>query len=226
MNTSFMQQAAAVAKKDLRIEVRGKEALNTVAPFVAMTLISFAFAFGPGRDELQGAAPALLWLSALFAALLAVRRAYEAETETGALEGLVLTPADRAAIYLGKLAALFIVLIALQAISVLLIGALFGFGSGLNLPLLAAGVMLGTLGLAIVGSFYSALAAVSRAREALLPLLVMPVVAPLIIAAVRVTQTALGDGQPGTAGWMRMLIGFDVVSLAVAAVAFEHIVEE
>lgn len=221
----FWRQALAVAAKDLRLEVRGREALNTVLPFAAMTLLAFGFAFGPGRDELQGAAPAFLWLAAFFAGILTLRRAYESETENGALEGIILSPADRAAVYIGKTAAALVVLLALQAAAVGLSAVLFGFRTPPNFALLGAVLFLGSLGLATIGSFFSALAAIARAREALLPLLVLPAVAPLLIAAIGATAAALGVGR-GAGGWLRLLIGFDVVALAVCLVVFEHVVEE
>lgn len=222
----FWRQAAAVAMKDLRIEVRARESLNLITPFAAMTLLAFGFAFGPGRTELRQAAAPLIWLAVLFAALLALRRSYEAERQNGALEGLVMAAADRAAIFLGKLAAVALVLFVLQAIALTLVGLLFGFSGAPDIALIAASAVLGSLGLAIIGSFYSAMAAIARAREALLPLLVLPVIVPVLIAAIKVSAAGFGQTVDGVGGWIRLLVAFDVVALAVCTVAFEHLVEE
>lgn len=222
----FMRQTVAVAAKDLRIEIRGRESLNLVAPFAAMTLLAFGFAFGPGRSDLQRAAPPLVWLAVLFAALLALRRTYESEAQNGALEGLVLSSADRAAIFLGKLAAVVLVLLALQAMTLTLVALMFGFPRSPDVLLVAVSAVLGSLGIAIVGSFYSALAAIARAREALLPLLVLPVIVPVLIAAIRVSEAGFGHSVGDVTGWIRLLIGFDVVALAVCTVVFEHLLEE
>ena len=222
----FWRQAAAMAVKDLRLESRGREALNIVAPFAAMTLLAFGFAFGPGREELERAASAFLWLTVLFAGILAVRRTYDAEAQNGALEGLLISSADRAAIFVGKLGALLTVMFSLFLFGVVLVALLFGFAAEPNLGLLAAAGTLGSIGFATIGSFYSALAAVARAREALLPLLVLPLVVPLLIAAIRVTDIAIGATSGPAAGWLRLAIGFDVVSLAACVIGFEYVVEE
>ena len=101
---SFIRQSAAVAAKDLRIEIRGRHALGVVLPFACTQLIAFGLSVGPGRLLLEETAPALLWLAVLFASVLAFRGAYEAEGEDGALEGLLLAPIDKAAVFAGKAA--------------------------------------------------------------------------------------------------------------------------
>ena len=99
---TFLRQAGVIARKDLRIEVRGRHAVGTMVPFAATILIAFGFAFGPGRDVLERVAPGLLWMALLFSAVMASRRAYQVETEDGALEGLLLAPIDKATVFVGK----------------------------------------------------------------------------------------------------------------------------
>src|SRR5213593_2721333 len=99
---TLLADTLAVARKDLRIEVRGRYALGAVLPFAATLLIAFGLSLGPGRTLLRETAPGLLWLAVLFASVLASRRAYEAEAEDGAMEGLLLAPVDKAAVFLGK----------------------------------------------------------------------------------------------------------------------------
>ena len=111
---TMLREVAAIAGKDLRLEVRGRYALGAVLPFAATLLITFGLSLGPGRSLLLQAAPGLLWLAVLFASVLSFRRAYEAESEDGALEGLALAPIDRASIFLGKAAAVVVQLWALD----------------------------------------------------------------------------------------------------------------
>src|SRR5205807_6014069 len=118
------RESLAMAAKDLRIEIRGRYAVGTVLPFAGTLLIAFGLSLGPGRALLRETAPGLLWLAVLFAAVLAFRRSYEAEGEDGALEGLVLSPIDRAAIFLGKSVAVAAQLIALEAAVILLTSVL------------------------------------------------------------------------------------------------------
>ena len=129
-SVSFLRQATAIAAKDLRIEIRGRHALGTLLPFAATLLVSFGFAFGPGRDMLERTAPGLLWMAVLFAAVMAARRAYQAETEDGALEGLLLAPVDKAAVFLGKAAAVALELLALVVAVLLLVVVLFDLSPG------------------------------------------------------------------------------------------------
>jgi len=118
-------QASVIARKDLVIEVRGRHALGTLLPFAATVLIAFGFAFGPGRDVLDRVAPGLLWMAVLFSAVIASRRAYQVETEDGALEGLLLAPIDKAAVFLGKAAAVTLELLALVLAVLVLVVLLF-----------------------------------------------------------------------------------------------------
>jgi len=154
---TFVRQAAAVAAKDLRIEIRGRYAVGAVLPFAATLLIAFGLSLGPGRTLLQTTAPGLLWLAVLFAAVLAVRRSYQLEGEDDALEGLALAPVDRGALFVGKAGAVAVQLLALEAIVLLLVTGLFGLSVGAEPLVLAAAFVLGTVGLAAVGGLFGIL---------------------------------------------------------------------
>jgi heme exporter protein B len=143
---TLLRETIAVAGKDLRIEVRGRHSVAAVLPFAATLLIAFGLSLGPGRTLLQETAPGLLWLAVLFASVLSFRRAYELEGEDGALEGLLLSPIDKAAVFLGKAAAVIAQLLALELVVVLLVSALFGLSLGRDPATLAAGFVLGTIG--------------------------------------------------------------------------------
>lgn len=216
----------AVALKDLRIETRGKEVLNSVVPFAATLLIVFGLSFGPDRAALAAAAPALLWLAVLFAGILSVKRSFEIEAEDEALDGLMLAPVDKAPVYLGKAAAVVVQLLFLEALTVLATAALFDVDL-LGTPLiLAAAFLLGTIGLAAIGTLFAAMTTRARAREALFPLLVLPVVVPVLVAGVRAAQLSV-QGPRGEAGpWIALLAAFAVVAISTGTLIFEHLVEE
>ena len=223
---SFLRQAGAVAGKDLRIEVRGRYALGAMLPFAATLLISFGLSLGPGRTFLQQTAPGLLWMAVLFAAVLSSRRAYESEAEDGALEGLLLAPVDKAAVYLGKVAAISAQLIVLEVLVVTLTSVLFDLSLGSDPVRLAGGFLLGTMGLAGVGALFGALDVSARAREAVFPLLVLPLAAPVLVAGVKTTALAVA-GHGGEAGsWLGLLAAFDVVILAAGTLVYGHVLED
>src|SRR5439155_4035691 len=127
---TLLADTLAVARKDLRIEVRGRYGLAAVLPFAATLLIAFGLSLGPGRSLLQETAPGLLWLAVLFASVLSFRQAYQSEGEDGALEGLILAPLDKAAIFLGKAAAVAVQLLVLEAAVLLLVAGLFDLSLG------------------------------------------------------------------------------------------------
>jgi heme exporter protein B len=223
---TLLRQSLALTVKDLRIEVRGRYGLGTVLPFAGTLLIAFGLSLGPGRTLLQQTAPGLLWLAVLFASILAFRRSYEAEGEDGALEGLVLSPVDRAAIFLGKGAAAAIQLLVLEAAVLLLVAVLFGLSLGQAPLTLAAAFLLGTVGLSAVGSLFGVLSESARAREAVVPLLVLPLVTPVLVAGVKATALAT-TGRAGQAvSWLGLLAAFDVVFVAAGTLVFGFLLED
>lgn len=222
----LLRQAGVVALKDLRIELRGRHALSTVLPFAGTLLIAFGLSIGPDQTLLQRTAPALLWLAVLFASVLSFRRSYEAESEDGALEGLVLSPIDKAAVFLGKAAAVALQLLALEVVVVLLVAALFGLSVGVDPAREAAAFALGTIGLSAAGSLFGVLAESPRAREAVFPLLVLPLVTPILICGVKATALAAGGLGAQATSWLGLLIAFDLVFLAIGTLVFEHLLED
>jgi heme exporter protein B len=222
---TFARQATAIAGKDLRIEVRGRHALGSLLPFAATLLVAFGFAFGPGRDVLQRTAPGLLWMAVLFAAVMASRRAYQAEAEDGALEGLLLAPVDKAAVFLGKTAAIAVELLALVVVVLLLVVLLFDLSLADPLPIVGA-FALGCVGLAAVGGLFGVLAEAARTREALFPTLVLPLVTPVLVAGVRATDLA-ATGRPDEAiPWLGLLVAFDVVFVSLGVLVFGFLMED
>ncbi len=223
---TFLSQALAVAIKDLRLEFRARHAVGVVLPFAGTVLIAFGLSLGPGRDLLQQTAPGLLWLAVMFAAVLTFRGSYEAEGEDDALEGILLAPVDKAAIFLGKVGAVVLQLLFLEAAVVLLTVGLFGISLGDDVGLLAAAFFLGTVGLSAVGNLFGALTQSARAREAVFPLLVLPIATPILIAGVKSIALAQGGHAADGSSWLGLLAVFDIIYLSVGALLFGYLLED
>jgi heme exporter protein B len=219
------RDAALVAGKDLRLEARSRVATNQVAPFALLVLVLFAFALDPDRGILARATAGLYWVAVLFAALLAVQRAFTIESADGTRDALRMSGLDPAGIFLGKAGAVAAQLLGLEVL--LGIGVVVLYGADLHSAmLLATTCVAATAGLAAAGTLYGVLAAGLRVRETLLPLLLLPVVAPVLIGATQASEAALGgtpaDGWP----WCNLLAVFAVIYTAFGVVAFGPLLEE
>lgn len=223
---NLLRQSAAVAAKDLRVEVRGRHAAGAAVPFACTLLVVFGLSLGPGRTLLQQTAPGLLWLAVLFASVLSFRQAYQTESEDGALEGLVLAPVDKAAVFLGKAAAVCLGLLVLEAVVLALTGVMFGLSLGRDPAVLAAAFLLGTVGLAAVGSLFGVLNESPRARESVFPLLVLPLATPVLIAGVSATSLAAGGAGAEAGSWLSLLVAFDLVVVAAGTLVFGYLLED
>ena len=221
-----LRVARAIAAKDLRMEMRGRSAVSTVLPVAVTMLLAFGFALGPDRLLLAQIAPALLWLAALFASVELCHRSYQHEGANGALEGLLLSPVDKGAVYLGKAAAAFVQLIVLLVVTAGIVGVLFGLPVGRAPALLLLTAVLGIAGLSTLGSLLGLLAVRSRTRQAALPVLVLPLVSPVIIAATRATADLTQGTTAGISGWLSLLVAFDAAFLAAGYVVFGHLLED
>jgi heme exporter protein B len=220
------RDALLVAGKDLRIELRSRVATNQIAPYAVVVLLLFGFAFDKNQPLLTEAAPGLFWVAVLLCTLLAVQRSFAIEVADGARDGLRLSGLDPAGIFLGKGAAVCAQLFALEALLVAGIVILFGTHlADVGLLIAAAGVA--TIGLAAAGTVYGVMAAGLRVRETLLPLLILPVVAPVMLGATQAWEYALGQGT-STSGdkWLVLLIGFAVIYVTLGVLAFGALLEE
>lgn len=216
----------AILWKDLLIEVRTKGSFNAMAFFAALVLFIFAFAIGPDPRLLQELAGGLLWVGITFTGVLSLSRTFHSEELSGGLEGLELYPGEIRAIYLGKLAGNVILLLLVEAILFPTAAVLFQLDLTSH-PLALAGVaFLGTLGFSIIGTFYAGLTLHLRARELMLPLLLLPLLVPVLLGAVSATTALLGEGPPaGVAGWIRLLVAFDVIYFVVCTWVFPTVLE-
>lgn len=226
-----------IARKDLRIETRSRTAFNQVLPFSVIVMVMFAFALerfpapaNSGNTLLELVAPGLLWLATLFSLVLLVQRSFAVESDDGALDALRVAGVDPVGVFLGKTLALAIQLAILEAL--LLVAAIVLYGSEVQADgavLLVGTWLTATAGLAAVGTLYGGLAAGARGRETLLPLLLLPAVAPVLIGATRAVEAALGiedtaiaDGWP----WLGVVTVFAVGFGAGGAVAFGPLIDE
>lgn len=220
------RDALLVAGKDLRIEARSRVGLNQIVPFALLVLVLFAFALDPDRGVLVRAAPGLYWVAVLLATLLAVQRSALLETADGVADALRLSGLDPAGVFLGKAAAVAVQLAVLEVI--LGVGLVVLYDVDLDgAGTLIATAVAATAGLAASGTLYGVLAGGLRMRETLLPLLLLPVVAPVLIAATRASESALGASSGvAPADWLALLAVFAVIYLAFGVLAYGPLLED
>ncbi|MDI7276114.1 MAG: heme exporter protein CcmB [Anaerolineae bacterium] len=211
--------------KDLATEWRTRDSLNVMLLFGVVAATIFGFAFELRLDNVRQVAPGALWVAFAFAGVLGLNRSLAREREDGCLEGLMLAPLDRGTIYVAKAVSSVLLMIGTGLVILPLFTALFGVN--VLRPDLLVVLLLGTIGLAAVGTLLSAMAAHTRARDVLLPVLLLPVAVPLLIAATRATAGLLdGRGLAGVAGWLRLMVAFDATFVAISYLLFGHIVED
>ena len=229
MSMSTSRIARAVAAKDLRIELRSRVVTNQVLPFSGLVMVMFAFALD-NDDVLQRTAGGLVWLATLFSLFILVQRTFAVETYDGALDSLRVAGVNPQGIFIGKSVALFVQLLVLE--SVLFVAAVVLYRVNVNgsgAVLLVTCILCATAGLAFVGTLYGGLTAGARGRETLLPLLLLPVVAPVLICATRATESAfrsggvtVGEGWP----WVAVLAVFAAVFGLGGLLSFGSLIEE
>jgi heme exporter protein B len=220
--------ARAIARKDLRIEWRTKESVPAMTLFTITVYVLFHF--GLDRDSLDGElASGVLWVTVLLAAVIGVSRLFAAEREQGGIEGLLLAPVDRTALFVAKAAVLFLYLCVVELVAVPAF-ALLLLGPDLcsAFPELLAILLLGNLGIAAVGALVSALAAETRARELIVPLLLLPLLVPLLISCAQATEPLLRQdaGPEDLARWLGLLSLYDVVFVLVSVAVFDFLLED
>ena len=223
---NYLKQVAAIIAKDIAAELRTREMLSSMGVFAILVIIVFNFAFElTERQIIETATPGALWVTIIFAGMLGLNRSLSVELDKGCLDGLLLTPVDRSAIFFGKALGNALFMLIVEAIVLPLFVVFF------NVPLVQPWVILivalGTLGFAGVGTLLSSMAVNTRAREVMLPILLFPVAIPELIAAVKATAGAMA-GLPmfEWQQWLSLLIVFDVVLVTMSFMVFEYIVEE
>jgi len=222
----YLRKIVAIVAKDIAAELRTREMLSSMFVFSLLVILIFNFAFDLRADNQRTLAPGVLWVAIAFAGMLGLSRSFIMEKDRGSMEGLLLTPVDRSAIYLGKMLGNVLFIVVVEVVILPIFVVLFNL-SAEDLPLLVGVMVLGTLGFAGVGTLFSAMAVHTRAREVLLPILLFPVVVPVMLASVKLTaaildRVAFGEVQ----NWFSLLVAFDAIFMALSVILFDFVVEE
>jgi len=222
---SFFRKVWAILVKDMAAELHTREMISAMLVFSVLAVLIFSFALDLRGATARAAAPGVLWATVAFAGTLGLSRSLAREQQTGCMDGLLLAPVDRSAIFLGKALGNVILMGLVEVVLLPLFSALFG------VPLLRPGVLLvtalGTAGYAAVGTLLAAIAVNTRAREVMLPIMLLPLAIPALIASVQATGVLVEGGALGYAtGWVRLLVVYDLVIVAVALVTFGYVLEE
>ena len=226
--SAFVRVAWLVVRKDIAVEVRSWELVSTTVFFAFACVLVFAFAFVEEGQVVANVSAGILWIAIAFSGTLALARTFERERQTETLRALLLAPADRPALYVGKLLGIVLLMITTEVVLIPLV-ALFFQAPVLSSPLLLVALLLsGTIGYAAVGTLFAAMLVRARSRDVMLPILLYPITIPVIIAGVRGTA-ALFQGTPDEAVaefWLGLLVFFDLVFVTLALWTFEPLMTE
>jgi heme exporter protein B len=223
----FLRLALAIAGKDIRVELRSRTALLSALVFAALVLVVFNFARDPTAISATALAPGVLWVTFALAAMVAMNRAFNIERENAALDGLLLAPVPREALFLGKLLANLAFVGTVELITLPLFTLFFNVSLGGVLPGIIGVAALATIGFVAVGTIFSAMAVRTRFAELMLPVLLLPFMVPPLIGAVQVTSRLLADRPLSEMwGWLRLLALYDVVFVTLCTLAFSAVVDE
>jgi heme exporter protein B len=223
----FFGTAAAIAAKDIRLELRSRTALLSAIVFSALVLVVFNFARDPTALAAVDLAPSVLWVTFAFGAVVALNRAFYVERENAALDGILLAPVPRSALYVGKLLANLAFVGVVEAVALPLFVLFFNVSLGHALGGILAVTALATIGFVAVGTLFSAMVVRTRFAELMLPVLLLPFMVPPLVGAVQVTARLLA-GRPLSEmfGWLRLLALFDVVFVTLCILVFPAVVDE
>jgi heme exporter protein B len=223
--STYLRKVSAIVWKDVTAELRTKDIFSGMFVFALLAVVIFQFAFDLRADNVRLVAPGVIWVAIAFAGVLGLNRSFILEQDRGSLEGLLLAPVDRSAIYFGKLIGNLIFILAVELV-LLPVASVF-FNIWLLSPAILLFVALGTIGFAAVGTLFSALSVNTRAREVLLPILLFPIMVPVFIAGVRATSGLLdGEAFSELGHWLRLLLAYDAIFIAAAFLLFDYVVEE
>jgi heme exporter protein B len=223
---TLARATSVILAKELRTEFRSRQLLGTTAVFVLIVIVLFSFTFNPTSTESRRFGPGLLWLAFLFAGSLMLQSSFLREQTNDTLAALRLAPIDPFSIIAGKMAANFLFLLLVEVILLPVFAVLYNVAILPVLPQLLLVLVMGTIGLAATGTVFSAVAAQARLRELLLPLLLLPVLAPVLIASTEATIGVLQDPSELSLVWLTFLACFDVIFLTAAWMVGEYLLEE
>jgi len=222
-----LRLAVAIAAKDIRLELRSRTALLSAIVFSALVLVVFNFARDPTALAAIDLAPSVLWITFAFGAVIALNRAFYVERENAALDGILMAPVPRSALYIGKLLANLAFVGVVEAVALPLFVLFFNVSMGHALPGILGVTALATVGFVAVGTIFSAMVVRTRFAELMLPVLLLPFMVPPLVGAVQVTARLLA-GRPLSEmeGWLRLLTAFDIVFVTLCILVFPAVVDE
>lgn len=224
---SFWDSVIAIVRKDVAMEMRGKEIITTNFFFALLTLVIFNFAFDMASVEAKDFAAGVLWVSFLFSGALTMNRSFLYEKENGCMSALMLAPLDRSSIYFGKMIGNLFFMLVTEIFIVPIFILLFNINVMDRFLWQALTLLLGTIGFTAVGSLIAAMAVNLRAREMLGPLLMLPVVVPVMIAAVEASGGIIrGEPMEDLYVWLQILVAFNVIYLVISWLVFDKLIEE
>jgi heme exporter protein B len=220
---AFVRQTLTILAKDLRAEIRSKEAVNASFGFALVILVLFSFAFDPNEETTRAMSGGLLWIVFAFAGVLILNRSFARELPNDCLDALIAAPISGAALYLGKSMANFVLLLAVELVALPVFGIFYNVRWTLQFWSLMMVLVLGTWGLTLIGTFSSALTVNIRLREVMLPMLTYPALVPVLMASMQLTMTLMGGAPigPDQIAWLKLLVGFDVVFTTASLVLVE-----
>lgn len=224
----FLRSALTIAAKDLRSEFRNKEAMNGAVSFSLVVLLLFSLAFEPaGNPDVRDMSGGLLWIVYLFAGILILNRSFARETEGGCLDALIAAPISGSALFLGKVLSNGLLLLIIELLSLPIFGIFYDVDWTRSFGSLFLVFVLGTWGLTVVGTMFSAITASNRMRELMLPLLVFPVTLPVMMACVKLTTLILaGEPLGDSVIWLKLLFGFGLIFSLLGAVLLDVVLRE
>jgi heme exporter protein B len=223
--TAFVRQVLVIMAKDLRAELRTKEAINASLSFALVVLLLFSFAFDPSEETTREISGGLLWIVFAFAGTLLLNRSFARELNNDCLDALISAPISGAALFLGKALANYVLVLAVELIALPLFGVFYNVRWTSQFWQLMMVILLATWGMTVTGTIFSALTVNIRLREVMLPILNFPILIPALLGAMQLTSSLVA-GNPITAAndsWLKMLIGFDIMYTAVSVVLVETV---
>lgn len=224
--TNFLRPMLVTVWKDVLLEMRSKDIIVSVLVFGFLVVVVFNFALNVTPQRVTDLAPGILWVAFTFSGILAMNRAFVREQEQGGLEGLLLSPVSRDAIFLGKVLVSFLFMLIVEGLLLPVFAVLLNFSAFSFLLILT--IVLATLGFTTVGTLFSAIAVQTRSREIMLPVLFFPIIMPVLIAAVEASSQAISGESSGVGAgrWLPLIAVFDALFLVICPWVFSFIVEE
>ena len=223
----FLQQTSAILYKDLLTEVRSKERLSSMVFFSLLVLVTFSFAMTPGSMAMINGSAGIYWVAVIFSGFLGLTRSFSQEQINDCMHGMLLAPSDRGAIYLGKMLGNTITMLLMQLFLLPLFAVLLNVPLFEALPAILVPVLLGTIGFATIGTLFSAMSVNTRLKEAMLPMLTLPIIVPMLLASVESFRIILEGGSlASTMAWIRIGAAFCGVFFVACMYLFEFLVEE